>query len=160
MVNSTIVIPDKMLFILRTCSCHLCRSMVFNDFSFGGWFDKNDNYFVVDKCKTWNLHNSTWLRPFSMKLGGNWSSQRGNDLMECVHAWKTPTPGIDDPPSHIEARSSSILVFPLRKDAPRCEDQFPPSFIENGRNHVELWRFQVLNIKDAGWGVTYAGWTG
>ena len=25
----------------------------------------------------------------------------------------------------------------------RCEDQFWPSFIENGRNHVALWMFQV-----------------
>ena len=28
-------------------------------------------------CKTRILHNSTWLRPFSMKLGQNWSSQPG-----------------------------------------------------------------------------------
>ena len=35
------------------------------------------------------------------------------------------------------------------KDAPRCADHFSTGFIENGRNHVELRRFQVLHIKDA-----------
>ena len=35
------------------------------------------------------------------------------------------------------------------KDAPRCADHFSTGFIENGRNHVELLRFQVLHTKDA-----------